>query len=179
MIFRVHSPGGLLFLLCSGTAALTLLHMVLLFCCIHLKENALHHSRRRFTPQSWEQNGLLYRERLKIHLWKDKVPQHIGKEGFSKARLNKQLSPDYLDAFLAETCRGEWYHTACLSGVPLITLILPLPWSLFFSVPMGMIHMACIAIQRYNRIRLLAVRKKISRSPQRDCGTTCPESAEP
>ncbi len=179
MVFRVHSSGGLLFLLCSSTAALTMLHIALLFCCIRLKGKSLHYSRRRFAPQGWEQNGRFYRETLKIHLWKDKVPQHIGKDGFSKARLNKQLTADYLDAFLAETCRGEWYHTACLSGVPLMTLMLPILWSLFFSVPMVIVHGACIAIQRYNRIRLLTLRQKISRSPRRDCGTNCPESAEP
>lgn len=174
MVFRVH----FLLRLLGSAAVLTLLHGVLLVCCVRLKEKTLRHDRRRFAPRRWEQNGRFYRETLQINRWKDRVPQHIGKDGFSKARLEKRLSPDYLDAFLAETCRGEWYHTACLAAVPVVLLTAPLPWSILAAVPMAAVHGACIAIQRYNRIRLLTLRRKICRSPQRGCGTDCPESAE-
>ena len=164
-------------LLCSG-AVLTLLHGVLLFCCVRLKGRSLCHDRRRFTPRRWEQNGRFYRDTLKINRWKDRVPQHIGRDGFSKARMEKRPTPDYLDAFLAETCRGEWYHTACLAGIPTVLLLCPLPWSIVFSVLMVLVHGACIVIQRYNRVRLLTLRRKISRDQNDDHGSDRPGSEE-
>lgn len=180
MVFRVHSVGELLFLLLGSAVVLTLLHGVLLFSCIRLKAETLRYDRRRFALRRWEQSGRFYREVMKIHLWKDKVPQHIGRDGFSKARLEKRLTPDYLDAFLRETCRGEWYHTACLAGVPPLLLLCPLPWSVFVSALMVIVHGACIAIQRYNRIRLLTLRRKISRGLQRNHGKEFPaDHSEP
>jgi len=170
MVFRDHSIEAFVLLLLGNGTAMTLLHGLLLFCCVRLRTAVLCSSRRRFAPRGWEQGGRFYREKLKINAWKDRVPQHVGKGGFSKAQLQKTLTPSYLDRFLMETCRGEWYHTACLTGVFFLLFANPPLWGIFFSVLMVLVHGACIAIQRYNRIRLLMLRRKICRSPQRDHG---------
>lgn len=168
MFFQTDSVGDIfLMLLCNGFAML-LLHGMLLYCCVHLKEETLDSSRRWFSPKAWERGGRFYREKLKINIWKDWMPQHIGKGGFSKAQLANAVSDSYVEQFLKETCRGEWYHTTCLLGIVFLLLVNPLLWGLLFSALMVTIHGACIAIQRYNRCRLLSLRKKISRDSQRN-----------
>ena len=154
----------MLYLLCFDGLFLTALHGVLLYCCKKLRPQTLQHSRRRFRLRKWEQGGRFYRNVLKIHRWKDRMPQHIGKDGFSKAKLEQRLTEEYLALFLMETCRGEWYHTAALGGIPILLLCNPFWLGASISMPLLLVHGGCIVIQRYNRARLLAVCSKKDRS---------------
>ena len=78
-----------------------------------------------------KKNGKWYVKYLKIKLWKDLVPTHVGKQGFSKDHLDTEdLSIHYLDAFLLETCRGEWDHSLCAFCAVPVVIFNPFPLGL-------------------------------------------------
>lgn len=163
MIFKVQSFPSFLGVLFWNVLIIALLHVVLLYACVKLSEEKLDYTRPRFAPRQWEHNGRFYRDKLKINVWKDYIPQYVGKDGFSKETLEKELSLSYIDTFLLETCRGEWYHTANLIGIPIFFILNPLPYSVMFSIVLFVVHGTCTIIQRYNRFRLLILRKKLLR----------------
>lgn len=114
-------------------------------------------AKKIYSQKNWEHNGKFYTSILHINLWKDHLPQHIGKDGFSKKILNKynNLSYEYINEFIHETCRAEWYHKCCLSGCILFLLINPIfTYKLLFFFLTIIINLPFILIQRYNRIRL-------------------------
>jgi glycosyl-4,4'-diaponeurosporenoate acyltransferase len=113
----------------------------------------------------------LYREDLKISIvkinkrkkfyenffmikkWKDKIPQYIGKGGFSKKRF-KSCSVSYIKEFISETYRGEFDHAACCAIIPVLFFLASAKVAVLFSLFIILINFPCIFIQRYNRVRL-------------------------
>ena len=137
-------------------------HIVVFIACIKLPESTFDASKKRYLPKKWEHNGRWYKEKLKIQLWKDKVPQHIGKDGFSKAHIT-EVSLEYLDEFILETCRGEWMHfTDCICAL-VVFLINPLFPGVLFSFLILLGNVPFALIQRYNRFRLQTLKKKLLR----------------
>ncbi len=134
-------------------------HIVIFLACVKLPSSRFNPSRERFLPKTWEHGGRWYREKLKIQIWKDRVPQYIGKEGFSKEHLT-DVSIDYLDAFIVETCRGEWMHMKNCVCMIVTLLINPLLVGLVFSFLILLGNLPFAIIQRYNRFRLQVLRKK-------------------
>lgn len=134
-------------------------HLVVFLICIHLSSDTLNPEKSRYKPHAWENNGRFYRDKLKIQLWKDRVPQYIGKEGFSKRNLT-DVSIAYLDAFILETCRAEWTHAANSISFILALLMNTTAVGLFFSLLIFLANFPFIMIQRYNRFRLIALRKR-------------------
>lgn len=134
-------------------------HIVVFLLCVKLPHTFFDPSKERFAPKTWEHGGRWYREKLKIQLWKDRVPQHIGKDGFSKEHLT-DISIDYLDEFIMETCRGEWMHIKNCICVVVTLLINPLLVGLVFSFLILLGNVPFAVIQRYNRFRLQVLRKK-------------------
>ena len=80
-----------------------------------------------FVPEIGKKAARWYRDKLKINTWKDKVPQHVGKDGFSKSHIT-DVSIEYLDEFIMETCRGEWNHTTDTFCILFILIASPLSW---------------------------------------------------
>ncbi|XOQ45392.1 MAG: Glycosyl-4,4'-diaponeurosporenoate acyltransferase [Clostridium sp.] len=134
-------------------------HITVFLLCIKLPKSAFDPTKERYAPRQWEHGGRWYRDTLKIQVWKDRVPQYIGKNGFSKRHLN-DISIEYLDEFITETCRGEWMHLKnCICAV--VTLIInPLLVGLVMSFLIMLANAPFAAVQRYNRFRLLVLRKK-------------------
>lgn len=134
-------------------------HLVVFLACLKLPSSKFDPSKECFSAREWEHGGRWYRDKLKIQLWKDKAPQYIGKEGFSKEHLT-DVSLEYIDSFILETCRGEWMHMKnCLCAV--ITLLInPLLVGLVFSFFILLGNFPFALIQRYNRFRLQVLRKK-------------------
>ena len=95
---------------------------------------------------------------------KEHVPQFTGKDGFSKEHMSNNVSVEYLNEFIAETCRAEWTHET--QGLSIIFTFLANPpgYSLFFTFFVLLINMPCTAIQRYNRFRLQTLRKRLIRT---------------
>ncbi len=134
-------------------------HVVVFLACVKLPNSKFDPSKERFSPRTWEHGGRWYREKMKIQLWKDRVPQFIGKEGFSKEHLT-DVSIEYIDEFILETCRGEWMHMKSCICVVITLLINPLLVGLVFSFLILLGNVPFAIIQRYNRFRLQVLRKK-------------------
>ena len=134
-------------------------HLVVFLICIRMPQSAFDPEKERYAPKQWEHGGRWYRDTLKIQFWKDRVPQHIGKNGFSKQHLT-EMSIDYLDEFIAETCRGEWMHLKnCICAV--VTLLInPLLVGIVMTFLIMLANAPFAAVQRYNRFRLLILRKR-------------------
>lgn len=142
-------------------------HLIVFFACLKLPSAKFDPAKERYMAKDWERGGRWYREKLKIQLWKDRVPQHIGKDGFSKEHLS-DLSVDYIDDFILETCRGEWMHKKnCICAVVII-LINPVLVGFVFSFLILLGNLPFAIIQRYNRFRLQVLRKKRNRDTHGD-----------
>lgn len=137
-------------------------HLFILYLCVHKNESAFDCNRPMYRQREWENNGKWYVKYLKITKWKDLLPQHIAKDGFSKEHFTS-TSIEYLDMFILETCRGEWNHIYNCVCALLTPVIFPAPYGIIFSIIVIVCNLPYIAIQRYNRIRLNRVRERILR----------------
>lgn len=113
---------------------------------------------RLYRIRPWERDGRFYEQCLRIKRWKDLLPDGAAwfRGGFPKGRLRSR-DPRYLDRFVRETARGERVHWQTLSAAPLFALWNP-PWAMAVIVLYALLaNLPCIAIQRYNRSRLLRI----------------------
>lgn len=145
---------------------LALWHFCMFIACISVSKSLFRPSRALYQPRSWEKNGRWYNDRLHIKKWKDSLPIHTGKDGFDKSSfLGRSLS--YIDEFIFETCRGEWDHWMnCLFAL-IALMINSLVMGLIFALLTVLINLPFIAIQRYNRFRLQALREHLLRGANR------------
>ena len=140
-------------------------HVIVFIACVQLPGSFFDERKKRYQAKGWEKGGRWYKDHLKIQLWKDKVPQFIAKDGFSKSHITT-LSLDYLNEFIMETCRGEWMHFSnCLCAV-VVLLINPFPVNVVFAILILLGNLPFALIQRYNRFRLDTVRRKLLRDMQ-------------
>lgn len=112
----------------------------------------------------FEARGTWYRRRLRIHRWKDRLPEagDLFRGGVSKRRL-----PSYdvagLELFVRETRRAElahWWAMAC--GPVFVLWNPPLAAGLLVAYGVG-VNLPFIWIQRYNRSRTLALLERLGR----------------
>lgn len=144
-------------------------HVVSFLSCQKFPDVKFDASKGRYAARPWEHGGRWYRDNLKIQIWKDKLPQHIGKGGFSKRHFRGD-SIGYLDQFILETCRGEWMHMKnCICAV--VTLIInPLLVGVLISSFILIGNLPFALVQRYNRFRLQILRKRRVRERLRSAG---------
>lgn len=131
----------------------TVWHYTSFLICVFRKTSSFSPDKKIYRPHKWERGGKFYSDVFKINKWKDILPQHIGRHGFSKEHLT-DLSPEYVDEFIMETCRGEWNHRMnCLFGVVLF-LINSFFTAFILTLLLLLGNLPFIFIQRYNRMRL-------------------------
>jgi glycosyl-4,4'-diaponeurosporenoate acyltransferase len=109
-----------------------------------------------FRIRRFEAGGRFYERWLLIKRWKDRLPEAgaLFRGGFSKRRVITS-DPEYLGRFAAETRRAELTHWLILAATPWFFLWNPW-WLGLAMVGYGVIaNVPCVAIQRYNRARLL------------------------
>lgn len=138
-------------------------HIALFILCVKMPASYFDGSKPRYAPRKWERNGRIYRDVFKINLWKDRLPQHVGRDGFSKERLDSKLSVEYVDQFILETCRSEWEHTANCAIAVVTLFINPIPLGFLFSFLVLLGNVPFAFIQRYNRFRLQILRRRLLR----------------
>ena len=152
-------------------------HCASLFLCISISPCNFSPEKRLYRPHRWEKDGRFYSSVMHINKWKDRLPQHVGKNGFSKSHLDS-VSVEYLDRFITETCRGEWNHKVnCLFAVVLLsinTLYLGLLLSLLLIIG----NLPFICIQRYNRLRLQKLRRLMIKKHLRQTAPRCMKKAD-
>lgn len=111
----------------------------------------------------FETAGRWYRRHLRIHRWKDKVPEAGGlfPGGVSKRRLSS-YDIDGLQLFVRETRRAELAHWWAMSCGPVFVLWNP-PLAAVLLVAYGVVaNLPFIAIQRYNRFRTQSLVERLS-----------------
>jgi glycosyl-4,4'-diaponeurosporenoate acyltransferase len=114
--------------------------------------------------RAFEDNGRWYRRRLRIHRWKDRLPEagDLFGDGLSKRQL-----PAYdvagLQLFARETRRAELAHWWALFCGPVFALWNP-PLATALLIGYGVVvNLPFIAIQRYNRLRIAALVGRLDR----------------
>lgn len=114
--------------------------------------------RRSFEDGGW------YRRRLRIHRWKDRLPEAgaVFAGGMSKRAL-----PAYdvagLELFARETRRAELAHWWAMACGPVFVLWNP-PLAAALLITYGIaVNLPFILIQRYNRFRIEAVLGRLTR----------------
>ncbi|MBR0423225.1 MAG: hypothetical protein IJJ04_01080 [Clostridia bacterium] len=138
-------------------------HLIVLFVCRNIKSKSFFSPKKFiYVPKKWEENGNFYVKKLKIKKWKDKLPQYVAKDGFSKKNLQSltKLSPEYIERFILETCRAEWNHIMCCMYFVISFIINSFYYGIIFSVIPVVANVPFIFIQRYNRIRLLKLKHR-------------------
>ena len=105
-------------------------------------------------PRAFESAGRWYRRRLRIHRWKDRLPEagNLFPGGVSKRHL-PAYDADGLQLFVRETRRAElahWWAMGC--GASFVLWNPPLAATLLVGYGVA-VNLPFIAIQRYNRFR--------------------------
>lgn len=106
--------------------------------------------------RSFEAGGRFYERWLGIKRWKDRLPEAgaLFRGGWSKRRVGAADRPA-LERFAAETRRAELTHWLILAASPWFFLWNPW-WLGLAMLGYGFVaNVPCLAVQRYNRARLL------------------------
>lgn len=118
--------------------------------------------------RAFERDGRIYRRRLRIHRWKDRLPEAgaLFAGGVSKRQL-PSADVAGLEQFVRETRRAELGHWWAMGCSPLFVLWNPpLPAALLMGYGV-LVNLPFILIQRYNRFRTQAILTRLSRRGSR------------
>jgi glycosyl-4,4'-diaponeurosporenoate acyltransferase len=108
-----------------------------------------------------EGDGRLYTDVLRIKRWKGRLPEAgaLFAGGFDKKHLTGAADDD-LATFARETRRAELGHWLAAAGAPLFFLWNPAGVGVVMVAYAIVANGPCIAAQRYNRLRLLRIRRR-------------------
>ncbi|PKH40969.1 glycosyl-4,4'-diaponeurosporenoate acyltransferase [Nocardioides alpinus] len=115
-------------------------------------------------PRAFEADGRWYRRRLRIHRWKDRLPEAgaLFDGGISKRELPSH-DADGLEVFVRETRRAELAHWWAMCCSPLFLIWNP-PLAAALLVAYGvLVNLPFIVIQRYNRARTRSLITRLER----------------
>lgn len=145
-------------------AAWAFFHAATGYAAHRLGDDRLSRDGRLLRARRFEAGGRFYRDRLRIHRWKDRLPEAgaLFAGGVSKRELP---SPDEqgLAVFVRETRRAELGHWWAMACSPLFVLWNP-PLAATLLVTYGvLVNLPFILIQRYNRFRTQAVLTRLAR----------------
>ena len=138
------------------------IHLGISYLCSLIPLNKFNTENCWYSTKKFEYKGNIYIGFFKIKKWKHLVPDgaKLFKNGFPKKKL-QSCSPEYLEAFMLETCRGELTHWMQLLPAGIFFL-----WNIWWAgiimiVYALCVNIPCILLQRYNRARLQKVLDKI------------------
>lgn len=129
-----------------------------------LGDERLSHDGWLLRQRSFENGGRWYRDRLRIHRWKDRLPEAgaLFAGGMSKREL-PAFDAAGLELFARETRRAELAHWWALLCGPLFALWNP-PLATALLIAYGvLVNLPFVLIQRYNRFRIEALLARRSR----------------
>jgi len=114
-----------------------------------------------FKERDFEESGKFWKDQLKVHKWKDKLPD--GASLFHAGYKKKELPSNdvaTIKIFIKETKRAELTHWLLMVPAPFFFLWNPIciGWAMIFYALL--VNVPFILIQRYNRIRLERIRKR-------------------
>lgn len=114
-----------------------------------------------FKERDFEADGTFWKEKLKVHKWKDKLPDgaSLFHAGYKKKVLQGKDVPT-IEIFIKETKRAELTHWLLMVPAPFFFLWNPVwaGWAMILYALL--VNVPFILIQRYNRIRLNRISKR-------------------
>ena len=121
-----------------------------------------------YEKSTWFFNERAYEKRfyklIKIERWKDKLPEMGKLLNFEKKHLKKELDLDYVNKFIQETYYAEFGHLCmAIFGFACI-LVNPSDYALMAlicSIVNFIVQIPFCLIQRYNRPRLLRLKRRL------------------
>ena len=159
--------------LCYETSFLLTLGLVVFAVVIEILIDAMVATFARLLPKKCaDYRRKIYRvsakekrfyEKLKIRLWKDKIPEIGHFTGFRKNKLLNPKSVEYVERFLMESCYGELGHFFSLPLGFLVMLLFPISntW-IAISIPVAIVNFLLnaptIFVLRYNSYKLVILR---------------------
>ena len=119
------------------------------------------HTKKHFSVSVEEKK---FYERLKIRLWKDKIPEIGHFTGFRKNKIDDPKNTAYIERFLLECCYGEIGHFWSVILGFIILLFYPLTHTwVALSIPVavvnGVLNLLPICVLRYNFYKLKILQK--------------------
>jgi glycosyl-4,4'-diaponeurosporenoate acyltransferase len=129
-----------------------------------LGDRRLARDGRLLRARRFEDDGRLYRRTLRIHRWKDRLPEAgaLFDGGISKRELPARDVAG-LRVFVRETRRAELTHWWAMACSPLFLIWNP-PLAAALLVAYGvLVNLPFILIQRYNRFRTQALLARLER----------------
>ncbi|MCS7298461.1 MAG: hypothetical protein RMJ37_00690 [Spirochaetia bacterium] len=132
---------------------------------VHLVPNEFYTVKNfMFKKRWWEFEGKLYERAFLIKLWKDRLPEAgelLGINPFNKKNF-KSRDEEYIERFILETCRAELAHILPFIFLPISFIWNNVLWAMLVMTGFCVvINTPFIAIQRYNRIRLVKILNSI------------------
>jgi len=138
------------------------------FKIVHDREKSFfYRDNKNYSEKKLLKKEKIYEVIFKIKLWKDKIPQYVSKNGFSKKNL-KSLKINYLKDFISETYRAETNHILCCLIIPTLFFLSATNVALIISFLVFLGNIPCIMIQRYNRFRIRRIILKINKKNKGD-----------
>ncbi|WP_134739266.1 hypothetical protein [Nocardioides sp. 503] len=130
-------------------------HSLTGFAAHRLDERRLVRDGWLLRQRAFEDGGRWYRRRLRIHRWKDRLPEAgaLFPGGMSKRQL-PTYDAEGLRVFARETRRAELAHWWALLCGPLFVLWNPPLASALLLTYGVLVNLPFILIQRYNRFRI-------------------------
>lgn len=144
-------------------AAWGVFHSATGYAAYRLDEDRLSQDGWLLRPRRFEDAGRWYRRWLRVHRWKDKVPEagNLFRDGISKRHLPGRDVAG-LQLFVRETRRAELAHWWAMWCGPIFVLWNP-PLAAGLLVLYGVLaNLPFIVIQRYNRFRIMPLIERLS-----------------
>lgn len=144
-------------------AAWGVFHSATGYAAYRLDESRLSQDGWLLRPRRFEKAGRWYRRWLRVHRWKDKVPEagNLFRDGISKRHLPGRDVAG-LQLFVRETRRAELAHWWAMWCGPIFVLWNP-PLAAGLLVLYGVLaNLPFIVIQRYNRFRIMPLIERLS-----------------
>ena len=116
--------------------------------------------------RGFERGGRWYESRWHIRAWKDRLPEGgaFFRGGFAK-RSVAGGDAALLSRFVAETRRAEYAHWLMRAGAP-VFFVWNAWWGDVLMVAFAVaVNLPCLMVQRYNRLRLTRVLRRLAASP--------------
>ena len=155
----IELPAGWTILLDS--IAWAIIHLTIAYLCIQLPTSVFYPQGRLFRTRKWENGGSVYEKVFRVKRWKSVLPPGgtVFKGGFSMRRVVSRRE-EYIERWIRETCRAELTHWLVLLSSGLFFLWNPPEIGIIMVLYALGANTPCIIVQRYNRPRFMAIRRK-------------------
>ncbi len=168
--------------LCTGESFLLLLGLIAIGVVFEILVDGLVATVARLMPAKYaDYTKRVYQvsveekkfyEKLKIRVWKDKIPEIGHFTGFRKNKIAEPQSVEYVDRFLLESCYGELGHFFSLFLGFTVLLLYPLSDVWFaLAIPIAIVNvflnLPSILVLRYNSYKLVVLKKMLLKKQQR------------